>query len=422
MTDDAQLLGQYVESRSEPAFAELVQRHLALVYHAAARQLGAEAHLAGDVAQGVFLLLADRARTLTGHPSLAGWLHATTRFKVAEILRTERRRRARETAAHLMHDVTNASAGASNPAEWERLRPVIDEVLLELNASDREAVLLRFFEQRPFAEIATRLRLTEATAHKRVERALEKLHERLGRRGVTSTAVALATLLGSHSAAAAPAGLAAAVTGAVVSSGLPVVATMGALSFMSMKTTAAVATIAVALVSGIATQQASARRDAAADLAAMESQNQQLTAKIRDETERQKRLREVAATPARAPAAVAATQRAPMAKGGLASVEESQAFLRDNPELRGALVAYWRATLAEEYAELIAELGLSGEKKERFLEIQAKGIRRIVGEHQLSLGGPEVTGAQIGAELREVLGEEGYQRYRQQRKRGAQDA
>lgn len=101
MTDDAQLLREYVETGAEASFAELVQRHLALVYHAAARQLGPETPLAGDVAQHVFLVLAEKAPGLVQHTSLAGWLHATTRFKVAEALRAERRRRAREKAAHL---------------------------------------------------------------------------------------------------------------------------------------------------------------------------------------------------------------------------------------------------------------------------------------------------------------------------------
>src|SRR5688500_3525256 len=151
MTDDAHLLRQYVETRSEAAFAELVQRHLALVYRSAARQLGEDSHLAADVAQSVFVLLAGKSRSLLAHPSLAAWLHATTHFKVSELLRAERRRRAREAAAHFMHDLMQTEI---HPRDWERLRPMIDDVLLELKESDREAVLLRFFEERPFAEIA----------------------------------------------------------------------------------------------------------------------------------------------------------------------------------------------------------------------------------------------------------------------------
>src|SRR5687767_15014606 len=99
MSDDAQLLREYVECRSEAAFAELVQRHLALVYNSAARQLGDEAHLAPDVAQTVFVLLAAKSRALLAHPNLTAWLHTTTHWKVSEVRRAERRRRTREAAA-----------------------------------------------------------------------------------------------------------------------------------------------------------------------------------------------------------------------------------------------------------------------------------------------------------------------------------
>jgi hypothetical protein len=78
MTDDAELLRRYAAERSEEAFAELVQRHLNLVYRSALRQLGGDAHRAEDVAQSVFALLAHKAASLSGHPNLAGWLYTTT--------------------------------------------------------------------------------------------------------------------------------------------------------------------------------------------------------------------------------------------------------------------------------------------------------------------------------------------------------
>lgn len=247
--DDAQLLRQYVEAKSEPAFGELVQRHLALVYHAAARQLGADRHLAEDITQAVFILLAEKSRSLLGHPSLAGWLHTTTHFKVARALRAVRRRQLREQAVLAMTD----DGPASSADEWDRIRPVLDQVLQELNDGDREALLLRFFENRAFAEIGARLRLTEAAAHKRVERALEKLRIRLARRGVTSSAAAFAALLGTHGALAAPAGLAASVTSAVVTSGLAAVGAAEAPLGLATKlaTSSAVASIGTSAGGGI---------------------------------------------------------------------------------------------------------------------------------------------------------------------------
>lgn len=406
MIDDSQLLRRHVEDRSEAAFAELVQRHLGLVYHAAARQLGSDAHLAADVTQGVFLLLAQRARGLLGHPSLAGWLHATTRFKVGEALRAERRRRARETAAQLMHELNEADAVA-----WERLRPVIDEVLSELDASDREAVLLRYFEQQPYASVAVRLRITEAAAHKRVERALDKLRQRLGRRGVTSTAVALAAALGAQTAAAAPTGLAATVTSVVLGSGAPLV-TAGLFTLMSTKTTVTVTALAVVVAGGLALRQAQARSAASAELATLAAATKTLSEQVR----------QVHVTPAALPtlAAPAAATLAPARSrslpgpGEVASRDESRAFLREHPELRAAFAAYLRVQMLEENAELISALGLSEEQAERLVAVLAKGRTVSIGQHQLTLSERDFSSPrEFGNEIRAVIGESGYQKYRE---------
>src|SRR6266498_879069 len=66
MTSDGELLRRYTETNSENAFAELVERHLNLVYSAALRQVNGDAHLAQDVAQTVFADLARKAASLAG--------------------------------------------------------------------------------------------------------------------------------------------------------------------------------------------------------------------------------------------------------------------------------------------------------------------------------------------------------------------
>ena len=58
MSTDAELLQRYTSERAEEAFAELVRRHITLVYSAALRHLGGDAHLAHDVTQTVFTALA----------------------------------------------------------------------------------------------------------------------------------------------------------------------------------------------------------------------------------------------------------------------------------------------------------------------------------------------------------------------------
>ena len=96
MTSDAELLARFARSRSEDAFAELVRRHVNLVYSAALRQVGADGHVAQDVAQTVFSDLARKAPALARRATLTGWLYTSARFAAAKIVRSERRRRDRE--------------------------------------------------------------------------------------------------------------------------------------------------------------------------------------------------------------------------------------------------------------------------------------------------------------------------------------
>jgi DNA-directed RNA polymerase specialized sigma24 family protein len=95
MTVDAELLDRYVRLNSEGAFAELVQRHINLVYSAALRQVAGDAHLAEDVTQSVFGDLARKAAALAQRQELTGWLYTSTHFAASKAVRAERRRRVR---------------------------------------------------------------------------------------------------------------------------------------------------------------------------------------------------------------------------------------------------------------------------------------------------------------------------------------
>jgi RNA polymerase sigma factor (sigma-70 family) len=197
MTPDSQLLERFARSRSEDAFAELVRRHVNLVYSAAIRQVNGDTHLAQDVAQTVFSDLARKAPALSRRASLTGWLYTSARFAAAKMLRAEHRRRDREET--FMREPIEA---APEP-DWKKLHPVLDEVMHQLGETDREAILLRYFEDRAFAEIGARCGLNENAARMRVERALEKLRSLLAKRGVTTTA-ALASVISINAVQAAP--------------------------------------------------------------------------------------------------------------------------------------------------------------------------------------------------------------------------
>src|SRR5258705_9858736 len=92
---DQQLLRDYSHSRSEAAFAELVQRHVDLVYSAALRMVR-DPHAAQDVTQAAFMALAQGAPRLADRSVLSGWLHRTTLNLAAKTIRSAVRRRNRE--------------------------------------------------------------------------------------------------------------------------------------------------------------------------------------------------------------------------------------------------------------------------------------------------------------------------------------
>jgi hypothetical protein len=100
MTSNSELLRRYAATGSEAAFAELVQRHVNLVYSAALRQVNGDAHLAQDVAQTVFTDIARKAASLSRHNTLTGWLYTSAHFAAAKIVRTENRRQAHESETH----------------------------------------------------------------------------------------------------------------------------------------------------------------------------------------------------------------------------------------------------------------------------------------------------------------------------------
>jgi RNA polymerase sigma factor (sigma-70 family) len=243
MTSDGELLRRYTETNSEDAFAELARRHLDLVYSAALRQVNGDAHLAQEVAQSVFADLARKAASLVGRQALAGWLYTGAHYAAAKAVRTEQRRHTREQEAHAMQELLHDPG--SNP-DWETLRPVLDTAMHELNEADREVILLRYFENRPHADIGEQFGLSENAARMRVERALEKLRTVLSRRGVTTTAVALSAAVSANAVAVGPAGLAATLSTAALTG--TTLTTTKAIAMTTVQKTLITAIVAASLV------------------------------------------------------------------------------------------------------------------------------------------------------------------------------
>ena len=256
MTDipDAELLEQFARNESEEAFAELVRRHIALVHSVALRHTDNPQH-AQEITQAVFIILARKAASLGRKTVLGGWLYHTARLTAANFRRAEFRRVRREQEAFMQSTLEETP---SNNV-WQELSPLLEEAMAHLGATDRDAVVLRFFENKSLAEVGTALGLEERAAQKRVNRALEKLRKLFSKRGVTLSATLIAGAVAANSVQAAPAGLAVTVTaaaakGTTISATLTtlVKGTMKTLTWLKLKFTIGVGVTAL-LAGGVAT-------------------------------------------------------------------------------------------------------------------------------------------------------------------------
>ena len=245
---ERELLRAFVNDRSSPAFEALVNRHVRLVYSVALRVAGPA--LAEDVTQAVFIVLARKSPTLLGARTLGGWLHRVAQDAAMDAVRRVRRRRKHEGHAAGLRSMDSGDHPDEPLDEWQFR---IDRAMSLLPTADREALILRFFQDASYSEMAEALQVSEEAARKRTKRALTKM-KRLLR---TSMPAVIAGMLSPAIATAGTSPLASEVAGQVAgSAGLSGSAALLAARVVSLmrlralKMTAALATaLSVLLVS-----------------------------------------------------------------------------------------------------------------------------------------------------------------------------
>lgn len=221
MNDDLTLLHQFAAENSEAAFAEIVARHVNLVYSVAWRQVR-DAHLAEEITQAVFIILSRKVKSFNDQTILSGWLCRTARYAGANALTMQRRRQLREQEAFMQNPLNEIATEPDLQETWNQIAPLLDTALEKLAGKDHDALVLRFFENKSFSEVGAALGVSEGSAKMRVGRALEKLRKFFAGHGVNSTTAILAGTLSANSVQAAPVALAKSITILTITQGMVV--------------------------------------------------------------------------------------------------------------------------------------------------------------------------------------------------------
>jgi RNA polymerase sigma factor (sigma-70 family) len=267
---DIELLEQYVRTRAEDAFAELVRRHLNLVYSVAFRFTGQNQD-AQDIAQAVFIILANKARTLRRQTVLTGWLYETTRNTAAHWHRGNVRRQIREQEASMQ------TSQSDTTDTWQQLEPHLEAAMASISERERTLLALRFYENRTGHEAAAALGIREDAAHKRTARALEKLRKFFTKKGVVQSPAAIASTVSANAVQSAPAGMVglitkSAITGTGSATAITLVATTKTIAMTTLQKLAVIAALTVTIGAGAyAVKQARGARVEAQKLQAQQA-------------------------------------------------------------------------------------------------------------------------------------------------------
>lgn len=425
ISQDMQLLQDYASGKSEEAFATLVSRHINLVYSAALRRVG-NPHQAEEITQTVFVTLATKATRLNQTTILSGWLYQTAWLTAGNFLRAENRRQHREHEAHMQSTVNEPE-----PDLWKHVGPLLDEAMAQLNETDRNAIVLRYFEGKALKEVGAVLGTSDDAAKMRINRAIEKMRTFFTQRGVALSSVGLAEVIAGNSVQAAPAGLAASVALNVAQSVVLTTSTLtmagGALKLMAWSKLNIAISVAAIAVAAVEWNQISTAKQKTAQLQEQLQRQTQLTQT--QQTEITKLDEQKAALQKQIERSARDTAKARNLNGKVNALTAAAAAAKKNrfsdmlkdPAMMKFMRDQLAAALKKQYDPLLKQLNLTPEQSDSFYQILLDSRMANMGRGEAMFSGSKEDAAKALADskqeletsLQNLLGSDGYAQYEQ---------
>jgi RNA polymerase sigma-70 factor (ECF subfamily) len=170
-----------VPDQAPGSFAEIYETHFDGIFRYVLHRVADVAEAEDLTSQTFFKALGALNRFRWRDGSISAWLY---RIATNEVTSHFRRQVKQRTQRQGIHGVAGELESAERTLARHELFLTVNQSLRSLRPGDQALIVLRYFEQKPFGEIAEILGKRPGTLTMRTHRALDRLRAELKRRGI----------------------------------------------------------------------------------------------------------------------------------------------------------------------------------------------------------------------------------------------